>query len=60
MGEMTPDQCIFCKDDLEEWYYEHYRENGERAGDCMDSLNICKDCAKTLKKTLDALQEKSE
>lgn len=61
MGEMNPDQCIFCKADLEEWYYEHYKENGERAsGDWRFNLNICKKCAWKLKNILDAVQEDSD
>ena len=56
MGINEPDKCVFCDTELEEWEYEYFAENGERAGDTYDTnLDLCKDCAKKLKKILDKI-----
>ena len=50
MGEQKADECIFCKDDLEEWDYDDFSENGNRASEDFDKdLDICKDCLGKLK-----------
>lgn len=57
MGQQEPDKCVFCGTELEEWDYEYFEENGERASDKFDeNLDLCKDCAKKLKKILDNLK----
>ena len=57
MGSQEPDKCVFCDEELEKWGYEYFEENGERASDEFDeNLDICKDCAKKLKKILDKIK----
>ena len=67
MGTKTPDKCVFCNKELEEWNYEYFVENKERACledfDDMDGMNICKDCVKRLSKLIkyhDALYTSDE
>jgi len=56
MGTNKPDECIFCGLELEEWEYEDYTNNGERASELYDEdLDICKGCAIKLKKILDKI-----
>ena len=50
MGEQKADECIFCKDNLEEWDYDDFSGNGNRVSEDFDkNLNICKDCFGKLK-----------
>ena len=59
MGSREPDKCVFCGGDLEEWEYEYFSSNGERASEEYDEdLDLCKDCAKKLKKLLKRIKWK--
>ncbi len=62
MGKQEPDECIFCETSLEEWDYEYFTENGERAGDGTweNDLDICKSCAWKLKNVLESAEEPKE
>ena len=56
MGIKKPDECIFCGRELEDWYYECFEENGERAENSKDkfrTLDICKGCVIKLKEILE-------
>jgi len=62
MGQRKPDECMFCKKELEEWHYEYFEENGERAINSSmkyAQLKICKGCVKRLKGILDSDQDAS-
>jgi hypothetical protein len=55
MGTEEPDKCIFCRTELEEYGYEYFEENGERAKNPIeeyDTLDICKDCVRKIKQIL--------
>ena len=55
MGTQEPDKCMFCEEELEEWHYEYFQENGQRAEG--SNLDICKDCIKKLNSMLSHLAE---
>jgi hypothetical protein len=46
MGTREPDECMFCKCDLEYYHYEDFEENEERATKegLYNDFNICKEC----------------
>ncbi len=61
MGSSEPDKCMFCETDLEDWDYEYYKENGERAENPIseyDTFDICKGCIHKLKQILGITQIK--